>query len=63
MPTYEFKCTTCDHKFSVKVSISERKNVKCPKCGQGELTQLFTGVNILSLGGSSCSAPPGSGFT
>lgn len=63
MPIYEFRCSACDHRFSVKVSISERKNVKCPQCGQGELTQLFTNVNILGIGGGSCNVPPGSRFT
>lgn len=63
MPTYEFRCRKCAHQFSVKVSIGERKNVKCPQCGQGELTQLFTSVNIMGTGGSGCYSPLGSRFT
>ncbi|NLC76035.1 MAG: zinc ribbon domain-containing protein [Clostridia bacterium] len=63
MPAYDFKCNSCGNKFTVRVSIGERKNVKCPQCGHGELTQLFTTVNIMGFGGNSCNAPSGTRFT
>ena len=43
MPTYDFRCQECDHKFTVMVSISEKDKVKCPNCGSGKVQQLMTG--------------------
>lgn len=63
MPFYDFKCNACGYRFAVNVPMRERKNVTCPECGARELTQLFTGINILGVGGSGCSSPPGSRFT
>lgn len=63
MPAYDFKCDSCGNKFTVRVAIQERKNVKCPQCGQGQLTQLLTGINILGARSNSCAIPSGSRFT
>jgi len=62
MPFYDFKCNACGYRFTVNVPMSQRQNVFCPECGSGELTQLFTAINILGIGGG-CSSPPGSRFT
>jgi len=34
MPIYEFLCQTCDHDFSIVMTISEyeKKKNMCPKC-------------------------------
>ncbi|WP_028309205.1 FmdB family zinc ribbon protein [Desulfitibacter alkalitolerans] len=42
MPTYDYRCQECSEKFSKFVSISEKDQVKCQKCG-GQCQQLFTG--------------------
>lgn len=63
MPCYDFRCNACGYRFSAMVPMSERKNVTCPECGSYELTQLFTGINILGIGSDGCSTPPGSRFT
>lgn len=34
MPTYEYECTTCKHKFEILQPISEKPKSKCPKCGK-----------------------------
>ncbi|NLA11801.1 MAG: zinc ribbon domain-containing protein [Firmicutes bacterium] len=62
MPIYEFTCKQCSHEFSVMVSISEKEQVKCPRCSSAELQQMFN--SPFSIGRkSSCSPPSGSGFS
>ncbi|PKM82671.1 MAG: zinc ribbon domain-containing protein [Firmicutes bacterium HGW-Firmicutes-14] len=46
MPAYDFKCKTCEHKFSVRISINERDQVKCPECGSPSVQQLFTPFSV-----------------
>jgi len=53
MPTYDFQCSRCNHKFSVLTSIAEKDKVVCPKCRSKEVRQLFTGCGV-NLGGSKC---------
>lgn len=63
MPTYEFTCKKCGHKFTVMVSISEKDRVKCPQCSSADLQQMFNS-SFFSIGSkSSCSPPSGSGFS
>ncbi|MFH0918371.1 MAG: FmdB family zinc ribbon protein [Candidatus Omnitrophota bacterium] len=33
MPTYEYECLSCEHKFEVLQSITAKPKTKCPKCG------------------------------
>jgi putative FmdB family regulatory protein len=47
MPTYEYICDACQHKFSLIRSIAEhdREKVSCPKCKGKKVKQtlsLFT---------------------
>jgi len=51
MPEYDFKCPHCGERFSQRTSIKDRREVRCPKCGQ-QPEQVFTAVNINK--GSSC---------
>lgn len=34
MPTYEYECTSCKHKFEILQSITEKPKTKCPQCGK-----------------------------
>ena len=34
MPTYEYECLSCKHKFEILQSISAKPKTKCPKCGK-----------------------------
>jgi len=34
MPTYEYECVSCKHKFEILQPISEKPKSKCPKCGK-----------------------------
>lgn len=48
MPTYEFKCKQCDHRFQLMESISEhdRHKEKCPQCKSGDIEVLISEVNV-----------------
>jgi len=32
MPTYEYECLACKHKFEILQSITAKPKTKCPKC-------------------------------
>ncbi|MFA4854314.1 MAG: FmdB family zinc ribbon protein [Candidatus Omnitrophota bacterium] len=32
MPTYEYQCLSCNHKFEILQSITAKPITKCPKC-------------------------------
>ena len=34
MPTYEYECLSCNHKFEVLQSIKAKPITKCPKCSK-----------------------------
>lgn len=34
MPTYEYQCLSCKHKFEILQSITDKPKSKCPKCGK-----------------------------
>jgi len=51
MPTYDYQCDACDHKFELFQSISEPVKKKCPACGKSKLRRLFgTGAAIVFKG-------------
>src|SRR5688572_3517291 len=51
MPTYDYVCDACDHKFELLQSFKEEPKKKCPKCGKSKLRRLFgTGAAILFKG-------------
>ena len=50
MPTYEYKCSECDHHFERFQSIKEDPVKKCPKCG-GKVERLISrGAGIIFKG-------------
>jgi len=44
MPSYDYRCSNCNKKFTAVLSMKEHdaKKVKCPKCGGKKLEQLIT---------------------
>ena len=34
MPTYEYECSSCKHKFEILQSINAKPKTKCPKCAK-----------------------------
>lgn len=49
MPIYEYKCSTCLHKYEVRRSFDEGAAAACPKC-EGEGLRLFSPVPIIFKG-------------
>ena len=43
MPTYDYRCKSCEHKFEVFQGIMENTLRKCPKCGRRRLERLIGG--------------------
>ncbi|HUY93438.1 MAG TPA: zinc ribbon domain-containing protein [Pirellulales bacterium] len=41
MPTYDYVCDACDHKFELFQSITAEPEKKCPECGKKKLRRLF----------------------
>src|SRR5262245_10699310 len=41
MPTYDYECDACDHRFDAFQTISDIPLKKCPKCGKKKLRRLF----------------------
>ena len=41
MPTYDYICMACDHKFEKFQTMKDRKIKKCPKCNKNEVIRLI----------------------
>lgn len=51
MPTYDYECDACDHKFELFQQMSEAVKKKCPECGKLKLRRLFgTGAAVVFKG-------------
>jgi putative FmdB family regulatory protein len=51
MPTYDYQCDACDHKFEHYQGINDAKLRKCPECGKLKLRRLIgTGAAIVFKG-------------
>ncbi len=51
MPTYDYLCDACEHKFELFQSIKDSMKKKCPICGKPKLRRLFgTGAAIMFKG-------------
>lgn len=51
MPTYEYKCENCGHKFEQFQSITSKPLRVCPQCGQNTLNRLIgAGAGIIFKG-------------
>ncbi len=49
MPTYEYACTACDHRFEAVQSFSDPNLTECPVC-EGKVRKLFSSVGIVFRG-------------
>lgn len=52
MPTYEYECAACSHRFEQFQSMKDEALKKCPKCGKAKLERLIgLGSGLLFKGG------------
>ncbi|MFC4942022.1 FmdB family zinc ribbon protein [Pseudonocardia sp. GCM10023141] len=49
MPTYQYACTACDHRFDAVQSFSDASLTVCPVCS-GPLRKVFSSVGIVFKG-------------
>jgi len=49
MPTYEYRCTECDHSFEVIQKITDSPIAECERCG-GPVRKVLFPVGILFKG-------------
>ena len=52
MPTYDYKCATCDHRFEAFQSITEPPVSVCPHCGGNQVERLISPGGGLIFKGS-----------
>ena len=51
MPTYDYRCDACDHRFEAFQSITEAALETCPECGEPKLRRLIgAGAGIIFKG-------------
>lgn len=50
MPTYEYECTSCYHRFEVFQSIIDKPIEKCPKCSKGLRRLISAGGGVIFKG-------------
>jgi putative FmdB family regulatory protein len=52
MPTYEYKCDSCEHELEEFQSIMDKPLKKCPQCGKNQLRRLISGGGGIVFKGS-----------
>jgi putative FmdB family regulatory protein len=50
MPTYEYECKKCSHRFEVFQSMSDEPVKKCPECGKAVRRLVSGGVGVIFKG-------------
>ena len=51
MPTYEYECAACGHRFDEFQSMKDEPLTKCPECKKKKLQRLFgTGAALIFKG-------------
>lgn len=43
MPTYSYKCDSCEHQFDIIQKMSDDKLTTCPECEKESLVKIITG--------------------
>ncbi|HEV2782170.1 MAG TPA: FmdB family zinc ribbon protein [Actinophytocola sp.] len=49
MPTYQYACTACDHRFEKVQSFTDAALTECPECA-GRLRKLYGSVGVVFKG-------------
>lgn len=50
MPTYEYRCTACEHQFEKFQRMSDPPGAECPKCSAASERKLSGGAGLLFKG-------------
>jgi putative FmdB family regulatory protein len=54
MPTYEYECGLCDHRFDQYRAVADYKNVVCERCGSHQISIVIGRVGIVAYGSEFC---------
>ena len=46
MPTYEYRCKSCEHRFDIVQAFSDDALTECPACHEPTLKKVFGNVGI-----------------
>ena len=49
MPTYDYECKKCHHRFELKKGFNEVSSAKCPEC-KGKAERIITSVPVIFKG-------------
>lgn len=49
MPTYQYRCKSCEHEFDIFQKFSDDPLTTCPEC-QGEIRRVFQPAGIIFKG-------------
>lgn len=52
MPTYDYRCSACNHEFELFQSMSAKHKRKCPECAKNTLERLIGAGAALIFKGS-----------
>jgi putative FmdB family regulatory protein len=55
MPTYEYECKSCSHRFEAFQTMSAKHIKSCPECGKAVRRLIGAGAGFIMKGAS---APP-----
>ena len=50
MPTYEYACPSCGHRFDLFQKMSDEPGAECPECGAAAERQFSAGAGFLFKG-------------
>lgn len=50
MPTYDYECGSCGHRFEVFQSMSDEPIKRCPKCGKPVRRLIGAGLGVIFKG-------------
>jgi len=49
MPTYEYACNSCGHRFEAVQAFSDAALTQCPEC-KGEIRKVYSNVGVVFKG-------------
>lgn len=52
MPTYDYECSACEHRFELFQSITAKPIRKCPQCGEMTVRRLIGSGGAIIFKGS-----------
>ncbi|MEA1967507.1 MAG: zinc ribbon domain-containing protein [Thermodesulfobacteriota bacterium] len=63
MPIYEYKCNKCNNSFEKLIFAGEEENLKCPECGNKDITKKMSATSFMGSSIGTCAANSPKGFS